>query len=143
MIRLAFASTFTALQTQCNSSHCAIRVGEYTQTMDYLLEKEELAIQIRDITVQVWSLGLQALCLLRLDRWEEVFKLEEKLRELERRYSSDQLGGGYCVVLSICGAAHALQGDLDQARVLREQAYAFMAAGVLETTENWGRSQYY
>ena len=113
-------------------------VGEYAQAMQQLLESERLAIQIRDVAGRVWALGLQALCMFRLDRWDELFKLEEKRRELEQRYSRDQLGGGNCVVLSLCAAAHALQGDLDQARFLREQAFAIMARD-----SNWGRTQYY
>ena len=125
-------------------SDALMAVGEYAQAMHYLLEREELAIQIRDAATQVWAMGLQALCLLRLDRWEELFKLEEKLRDLERRYPGDQIvSGGNCVVLSFSAAAHALQGELDRAGVLREQAYAIMASGPEGTPENWGRTHYY
>jgi len=117
--------------------------GEYAQTLDHLLEMEELAIEISVVGSQVWALSLQALCLFRLDRWEELFKLEEKLGEVERRSSRDQLvGGGNCVVISISAAAYALRGDLDQARVMREQAYAIMA-GQSGATENWERTKYY
>ena len=111
--------------------------------MHHLLEKEELAIQIGAVAAQVWALGLQALCLFRLDRWQEVFGLDEKREELERRYSEDQLGGGNCVVLSIASATHALQGNLDQSQVLREQAYALMTRSESEPLENWERTQYY
>lgn len=118
-------------------------VGEYHLAMEHLLEQEAKAIRIGAVAEQVWALGLQALCLLRLDRWQEVYKLDEKRRELERRYSGDQLGGGNCVVLSISAAAHALQGDLDQARAVREQAYAFMTRGESDPLESWERTQYY
>jgi tetratricopeptide (TPR) repeat protein len=124
-------------------SDALMAVGEYDQAMPHLLEKEKLAIQIRAVAAQVWALSLQALCLFRLDRWEELFRLNEKRRELERHYSDDQLGGGNCVVLSICAAARALQGDLDQARVLRQQAYDFMTRKDGGSSENWGRTQYY
>lgn len=118
-------------------------VGEYHLAMEHLLEQEAMAIRIGAVAQQVWALGLQALCLLRLDRWQEVFGLDEKRRELERRYSGDLLGGGNCVVLSMSATAHALQGDLEQARALREQAYAFMTRGESEPLENWERTQYY
>jgi tetratricopeptide (TPR) repeat protein len=124
-------------------SDALIAVGEYAQAMHHLQEMEELAVEIGSIASQVWALSLQTLCLFRLDRWEELFKLEEKLGELERRSSREQLvGGGNCVVLSISAATHALQGDLDQARVMREQAYAIMA-GQSGATENWERTKYY
>jgi tetratricopeptide (TPR) repeat protein len=126
-------------------SDALMAVGNYAEAMHYLQEKEGLAIQIRNISSQVWALSLQALCLFRLDRWEEIFRLEDKLRELERQYAGDQLlSGGNCVVISISAAARALQGNLDQARVMREEAYAIMAeksAGRLP--ENWSRTQYY
>ncbi len=124
-------------------SDALMAVGEYAQAMRHLQEKEELAIKIGAVAAQVWSLGLQALCLFRLDRWEELFRLDEKRRKLEGRYSLNQIGGGNCVVLSICAAAHALRGDLDQARVMREQAYAFMTRGGFDSPEDWIRSQYY
>jgi tetratricopeptide (TPR) repeat protein len=124
-------------------SDALIVVGEYDQALPFLLELGNLTIQIGAIADHIWALGLQALCLFRLDRWEEIFTLEEKRRELERRHSSDQLGGANCVVLSLSAAARALQGDLDQARVQREQAYEFMLGGAWGTPDNWGRSEYY
>jgi DNA-binding SARP family transcriptional activator len=118
-------------------------VGEYDLAMEHLLEQEAMAIRIGAVAQQVWALSLQALCLFRLDRWQEVFGLDEKREELERRYSEDQLGGGNCVVLSIASATHALQGNLDQSQVLREQAYALMTRSESEPLENWERTQYY
>jgi tetratricopeptide (TPR) repeat protein len=125
-------------------SDALMAVGEYAQAMRHLLEMEELAVQSRNVASQVWALSLQALCLYRLDRWEALFELEEKLRQVEQRSARDQLAaGGNCVVLSIGAAARALRGDLDQARVMREQAYAIMASGSGGSTENWGRTQFY
>ncbi|MGB3717119.1 MAG: AAA family ATPase [Candidatus Promineifilaceae bacterium] len=124
-------------------SSALIAIGEYDQALPFLLELGNLTMLIGAITVHIWTLGLRALCLFRLDRWEEIFRIEENRRELERRHSSDQLGGGTCVVLSLSAAAHALQGDLNQARVLREQAYAFMVRSEGGIPDNWGRSQYY
>jgi tetratricopeptide (TPR) repeat protein len=124
-------------------SDALMAVGEYEQAMHHLLENEALAIQIDAVAAQVWAMGLQALCLFRLDRWEELFELDERLRELERRYSLNQIGGGNCVVISICAAAHALRGDLNKAQVMREQAYAFMTRGGWDSPEDWERTQFY
>jgi len=124
-------------------SDALMAVGEYDQTLPFLLELADLTIQIGAIADHIWSLGLQALCLFRLDRWEEIFRLEENRRELERRHSSDQLGGGNCVILTISAAAHALQGDLAQARAQHKQAYDFMLGGAEGPPESWGRSEFY
>ncbi len=124
-------------------SDALIAVGEYDQALPFLLELENLTIQIGAIVDHIWALSLQALCHFRLDRWEEVIRLEGNRRELERRHSSVQLGGGYCVILSLSAAAHALQGDLDQARTQREQAYEFMLGGAERPPDNWGRSEFY
>jgi DNA-binding SARP family transcriptional activator/tetratricopeptide (TPR) repeat protein len=126
-----------------NLSDALIAVGEYDQALSFLLELENLTSQIGAFVDHIWALGLQALCLFRFDRWEEIFRLDEKRRELEGRHSSVQLGGGYCVILSLSAAARALQGDLDQARVQREQAYEFMLGGAEGPPENWARTEYY
>ena len=124
-------------------SDALMAVGKYAQAMDYLLEREKLEIQFGSVARQVWTLGFQALCLFRLDRWDELLKLDEKRRALERRYSGDLIGGRNCLVISLSAAARALQGDLDQARFLREQAYVIMAPGAGGSPEHWGRAQYY
>ena len=124
-------------------SDALMAVGEYDHALPFLLELEDLTIQIGVIDDYIWALGLQALCLFRLDRWEELFKREKKRRELERRHSSDQLGGGNCVILSLSSAARALQGDLDQARVQREEAYKIMLGGAEGPSDSWGRSEFY
>jgi len=124
-------------------SDALMDVGEYAQVMPYLLEAESLAIQIGAVAGQIWTLALQSLCLFRLDRWEELFKLDEKRQELDQRYSRDQLGGGNCLAISVSAAARALQGDLDQARVMRERSYSSMVYGAGGSPENWGRSQHY
>ena len=120
-----------------------IVVGEYDLALEHLLENEKLAIQIGAVVQRVWAMGLQSLCLLRLDRWQEVIRLDEKRRELERRYSEDLLGGGNCVLLAITSAAHALMGNLEQASLLRDRAYAFMTRSDEQPGANWERAQYY
>jgi tetratricopeptide (TPR) repeat protein len=117
--------------------------GDYAQAIPYLLEEESLASQIRAADLQALALGSQALCWFRLDRWDELFKVDLKLQELEQRYSREQIGP-ICVEISLSAAARALRGDIEQARDLRERAYAIMvrtASG--ESPENWARPHHY
>ena len=123
-------------------SHSLIQVGEYAQAIPYLLEAESLASQIGAADIQVWALTLQALCWFRLDRWDELFKVDEKRRELEQRTSREQISS-HCIAISFSAAGWALRGDIDQARVLRETAYAIMLGNSGGSPENWGRTQYY
>jgi len=70
-------------------------------------------------------------------------EVDKKRQDLEKCYSREQFGGAYCMELAVAAAGLALQGDFDQARVLREQAYDYMVQGSGGSTENWGRTQYY
>lgn len=67
-------------------------VGEYEQALPYLSEAESLAARIRAADQQVNALGIQAQCLFRLDRWDEVLATEAKWRPLERQYSRERVG---------------------------------------------------
>ncbi|HJW91524.1 MAG TPA: adenylate/guanylate cyclase domain-containing protein [Anaerolineales bacterium] len=67
-------------------------VGQYKQAMPFLQDAEELAVRVQVIDQQANTLGLQAQCWFRLDRWDEVLALEEKWRGLERRYTRERVG---------------------------------------------------
>ena len=99
-----------------------IPVGEYAQAIAYLIEAERLIAQIPALGPPFGMLVLQALCWLRSDRWDELLQVEKKRQDLEKRYSREQFGGEYRMVLAVAAAGLALQGDFDQARALREQA---------------------
>jgi DNA-binding SARP family transcriptional activator/tetratricopeptide (TPR) repeat protein len=118
-------------------------VGEYAQAIAYLVEVERLVSQNPALGPPLWTLVGQALCWLRLDRWDQLSKVDKKRQDLEKRYSREQFGGSYCAELAVAAAGLALQGDFDQARVLREQAYAVMVQQDGGSTESWGRTQYY
>ena len=124
-------------------SDALIAVGKYDQAFSHLLELGDLTSKMGAWTDHIWALSLQALCLFRLDRWEELLRIDEKRQELERHHSSDYLGGGYCVILSLSAAARALQGHFDQARTQREQSYEFMLGDATEPHEKWGRGEFY
>ena len=67
-------------------------VGEYAQALAPLREAENLADDIQAIEFSIFATGLQAQCLFRLDRWDQVLKVEEKWRALERRYPRERVG---------------------------------------------------
>ena len=67
-------------------------VGEYEQALPYLREAEDLSARVQATDQQVNALGIQSQCLYRLDRWDEVLALEERWRDLERRYTRQRVG---------------------------------------------------
>jgi tetratricopeptide (TPR) repeat protein len=58
-------------------------VGEYAQALPYLAEAEGLATRVQAVDQIANILTVQAQCLFRTDRWDEVLALEEKWRDLE------------------------------------------------------------
>ncbi len=120
-----------------------IPVGEYAQAIAYLIEVEHLVARYPGLYSPMAGLSSQALCWLRLDRWDELSKVDKKRQNLEKRYSREQMGGGYCMELAVAAAGLALQGDFDQARVLRQQAYDHMVQLDGDPAESWGRTQHY
>lgn len=67
-------------------------VSEYQTALPYLQEAESMAVETRMVDQQATMLGLQAQCFFRLDRWDEVLAIEEKWRDLERRYTRERVG---------------------------------------------------
>jgi hypothetical protein len=93
------------------------------------------------IDLRVETLTQQSECYLYLDRWDAVLKLDETLRDLQRRYPPERLGT-ICALDAISATVHALRGEFDQARVQRDAAYNFMA-GRAGPLERWLRGQHY
>jgi len=119
----------------------AMYIGEYSQAIRILREAEELAIQAQVIDQQANTLGLQAQCLFRLDRWDEVLRLEEKWRDLEQRYSRERVGET-CFYVALSSSIYALRGEEKQAAVYREESYNYMVS-VSGPSEDWQRNQFY
>jgi tetratricopeptide (TPR) repeat protein len=67
-------------------------VGEYKQALPHLKEAEDLAIQVQATDQIANSLGIQAQCLFRADRWDEVLEIEEKWRDLEFTHTRERVG---------------------------------------------------
>jgi hypothetical protein len=120
-----------------------IPAGQYSQAVAYLIEAERLATQYPALGPSIWVLSGQALCWLRLDKWDELLQVDKRRQEFEECDSREQLGGSYCMEVAVAAAGLALQGDFDQAGVLREQAYDYMVQDSGGSTESWGRTQFY
>ena len=116
-------------------------VGEYEQAIPHLQEAEALAIKAQSIGQRAAAIGLQGQCAFRLDRWDEVIALEEKWRELERRYPRQRVGPT-CFSAALSGSVHALRGDLERAKAYAKESYDFMI-GVSGPPEEWQRNQHY
>lgn len=69
-----------------------VYVGEYQPALPYLREAAALAAQAYAVEQQANAIGLQQQCWFRLDTWDEVLKLEDQWRALERRYARERVG---------------------------------------------------
>jgi class 3 adenylate cyclase/tetratricopeptide (TPR) repeat protein len=67
-------------------------VGEYRQAQPYLEEAEDFAIRVQATDQIANTLGIQAQCLFREDRWDDVLAIEEKWRDLELRHTRERVG---------------------------------------------------
>jgi len=67
-------------------------LGEYAQALPPLRDAENLAEGIQAINLHALATGLQAQCLFRLDRWDQVLELEKKWRPLMQQYSRERVG---------------------------------------------------
>jgi tetratricopeptide (TPR) repeat protein len=116
-------------------------VGEYEQAIPHLQEAEALAIKTQSIGQQTATIGLQSQCAFRLDRWEEVIALEEKWRDLERRYPRQRVGPT-CFSAALSGSVHALRGDIDKSRDYGKESVDYMVS-TAGSPEIWQRNQFY
>jgi class 3 adenylate cyclase/tetratricopeptide (TPR) repeat protein len=67
-------------------------VGEYKEALPYLEEAEEIATRVQAADQIANALGLQAQCLFRMDRWDDVLVLEAKWRDLEDQHTRERIG---------------------------------------------------
>jgi predicted ATPase len=100
-------------------------VGEFAQGLPYLREAEKLALQLRTVDLEKWALDEQTYCLMGLDRWDEILDLSEKLRDMQQRYASEQIGLS-CTAIAVMASVHSLRGELELGRSQRQQAQDIM-----------------
>ncbi len=116
-------------------------IGDYSQALPYLEQAAGLATEIQAIDQVANALGIQAQCLFRLDRWDDVLATEEDWRDLERRYSREQIGET-CFFVALSGSIHALRGDTGQAQAYAKESYDYMVS-MSGLPELWQRNQFY
>jgi tetratricopeptide (TPR) repeat protein len=116
-------------------------VGESAEAIPYLQQAENLAVRVQVIDQQANAIGLQVQCLYRLDRWDEVIALEERWRDLERRYSRERVGET-CFFVALSASVHALRGEEGQSQSYITEAYDYMVA-MSGQPEDWQRNQFY
>lgn len=116
-------------------------VGEYEHAIPHLQEAEALAVKAQAIGQQTAAIGLLSQCAFRLDRWDEVIVLEDKWRELERRYPRQRVGPT-CFDSALSGSVYALRGDLDKSRAYGKESVDYMVA-MSGSPEIWQRNQFY
>jgi len=120
-----------------------VYVGEYDKAMPHLLEAERLASQTRDMDQLLNVLRVQSNCLYLSDQWDEVMKIEEKWRALEKQYPKFfKLVFGSCFQIALNASVHARRGDTQQAEILREESRSLMVS-MDETEDRFGRDNYY
>jgi len=117
------------------------RVGEYTEAISNLLEAESLAGQIQAVDLEFAALEERTRCLFRLDRWDEILNLEERSRDMQRRYPIEQLGVS-CYRIAVNASIHAMRGEMDLAVTQRNESDAIMTA-ISGSSDQWGREQHY
>jgi hypothetical protein len=116
-------------------------VGEYEQAIPYLQEAEALALKAQSIGQQTAAIGLQSQCAFRLDRWDEVIALEDKWRDLERRFPRQRVGPT-CFSAALSGSVHALRGDVDKSKAYGKESVDYMIS-MSGSPEIWQRNQFY
>jgi tetratricopeptide (TPR) repeat protein len=88
-----FGDVFENIDALRNAGAGYMYVGEYQQALPLLQEAEALAERAHIVDQQMTATGLQAQCLFRMDRWDEVLSTEDRWRDLERRYRRERVGG--------------------------------------------------
>jgi class 3 adenylate cyclase/tetratricopeptide (TPR) repeat protein len=138
-------STFDSVREQMEALRgmgaALMYVGEYSIALPYLEEAEALASRVQAVDQMANAVGLQAQCLFRMNRWDEVLALEENWRDLEGRYSRQQVGET-CFFVALSASVHALRGDAERTNSYAKEAYDYMVAMSGEP-EQWQRNQFY
>ena len=116
-------------------------VGEYERAIPHLQDAEALALKAQSIGQQTAAIGLQSQCAFRLDRWDDVLALEDKWRELERRYPRQRVGPT-CFNAAMSGSVHALRGDFERSKAYGKESVDYMVS-MSGSPEIWQRNQFY
>ena len=136
-----FSDMHERVSALIDTGQALIRVGEYAQAIPFLLEGESLAGHMQDVLFEKYALNERTHCLFRLDRWDEILNLDEKLRDMQQRYPREQIGAS-CQTIARIASIHAMRGDLDLAVIQRKEAQAIMTA-ISGSFDHWVRTEHY
>jgi len=118
-------------------------VGEFAEAIPYLEQAESVSRQIWALDLLFFAIRYQAVCHYRMDKWDDVLRLESKWRALEQQYVNfEERVGPTCFFLALVAAVHALRGETDEASRLRDKSVAVMEAND-GPKDGWGRENYY
>jgi tetratricopeptide (TPR) repeat protein len=124
-----------------STASALVYVGEFAQAIPYTFEAESLSDHIRAVERRIHALGIQSQCWFRLDRWDDMFQIADKRAELEKFYPLERVGAT-CFEIGLAATAHALRGEFEQAKALRQQAAAIMTS-LNGDVELWPRNAHY
>jgi tetratricopeptide (TPR) repeat protein len=116
-------------------------VGEYQPALAHLRAAEALAVRAQAVDQQANSIGLQAQCLFRLDRWDGVLEIEARWRDLEQRYKRERIGET-CFFVALSASIHALRGDRARAEAYSQESLDYMIS-MSGSPDHWQRNQFY
>jgi DNA-binding SARP family transcriptional activator len=119
-----------------------LRVGEAAQAIPFLLESEKIGEQIRSVHPQFYALQLQGECFFELDRWDEMLQIEAKWQALQQRYTHQQIGR-ICFYCGVSSSVHSLRGEVEEAKVKRDEAVNMMTRTLGKPVEEWTAAPYY
>jgi hypothetical protein len=100
-------------------------VGEYEQGLVLALEAEGFAVEVRDVSKQVYAMQLQAQCFFGLDRWDEMLAVEDRRRALEAEYGSDRVDR-MCYYCGIRANVLGWRGEFELAEAQRQESLDMM-----------------
>jgi tetratricopeptide (TPR) repeat protein len=133
------ADPIEKIEALSNAGMALLYVGQYDQALPLLHEAEAAAEKAHSVGQQVVALGLQAQCAFRLDQWGEVLQLEERWRQLERKYPRQRVGPT-CFYVALGASVRALRGEVEPARVDANESVEYMVS-ISGPTEDWARNQ--
>jgi len=123
------------------AAHALTCVGDYEQALPHVVEAARLAAEHQLVELERTALSDRTDNLFRLDRWDEVLELDERLRDMQQRYPVEKIGPS-CYSIAVESSVHALRGEADLALRGREEARGIMIS-ISGQPEHWNRLMHY
>jgi hypothetical protein len=88
----AFADPRERIDVLRGAGLALMYVGEYRQARPFLEEAGDHASRMQATDQIANTLGIQAQCLFREDRWDDVLEIEKQWRDLEMTHTRERVG---------------------------------------------------